>query len=140
MATGEGAHGAAPAPGPGELDTELAAQFDAAQQAAAADGVALEIVSGRRTAAEQQALVDEAVATYGEEEAHRRVMPPESSAHVQGYAIDVGPTDGVYWLIEHGATFGLCQVYLNEVWHFELRTEPGGVCPAQLPDASSAWG
>jgi hypothetical protein len=27
------------------------------------------------------------------------------------------------WLSEHGAHYGLCQIYRNESWHYELRPE-----------------
>ena len=121
------------------LDPELAARFAAAQQAAAADGVELRLVSGSRTAEEQQALVDQAVEEHGVPEAYRWVLPPEDSAHVQGLAIDVGPTEGTYWLVEHGLEHGLCQTYANEVWHFELLPDGAEVCPEQHADASWAW-
>lgn len=122
------------------LDLGLQQRFDDARAAAAADGVELRITSGWRTADEQQRLVDEAVERYGSvEEARRWVLPPESSEHVAGTAIDVGPTEGAYWLQQHGADFGLCQTYANEVWHYEAVTEPGGVCPPMHDDASHGW-
>lgn len=122
------------------LDPELLRRFDAARAAAADDGVDLTITSGHRTAQQQQSLVDDALARYGSEaEAHRWVAPVHGSAHVAGTAIDVGPTDGAYWLLEHGAGFGLCQVFANEVWHFEATIEPGGTCGPTVPDASGLW-
>ena len=33
-------------------------------------------------------------------------------------------------------TYGLCQIFANERWHFELATEPGGACPPMYPDSS----
>lgn len=123
------------------LDPELERRFDAARAAADADGVELTLTSGWRTAAEQQELVDAALERYGSaEEAHRWVLPPESSEHVAGLAIDVGPTDGALWLEQHGAEFGLCRTYANELWHFEAATEPGGTCPPMHDDASHGWG
>ncbi|MFD4993297.1 M15 family metallopeptidase [Cellulosimicrobium cellulans] len=123
------------------LDPELERRFDAARAAADADGVELTLTSGWRTAAEQQGLVDAALERYGSaEEAHRWVLPPESSEHVAGLAIDVGPTDGALWLEQHGAAFGLCRTYANELWHFEAATEPGGTCPPMHDDASHGWG
>jgi hypothetical protein len=123
------------------LDPELERRFDAARAAADADGVELTLTSGWRTAAEQQDLVDAALERYGSaEEAHRWVLPPESSEHVAGLAIDVGPTDGALWLEQHGAEFGLCRTYANELWHFEAATEPGGTCPPMHDDASHGWG
>lgn len=128
------------APGPADaLDPELERRFAEAQRRAAADGVALTLTSGLRTPAEQQRLVDEAVERYGVPEAYRWVLPPDRSAHVQGLAIDVGPTAGAYWLQEHGPDLGLCPTYANEVWHFELLAEGASACPEPRPDSSWAW-
>lgn len=124
----------------GGIDPGLQQRFDDAQAAARADGVELWITSGRRSAAEQQELVDRAVERHGSlEEAKRWVLPPETSEHVAGTAIDVGPTEGAYWLQQHGRDFGLCQTYANEVWHYEAATEPGGECPPMHDDASHGW-
>jgi D-alanyl-D-alanine carboxypeptidase len=106
----------------------------AAMRKAAADallvGVELRVTSGWRSAEHQQRLLDEAVELYrSEEEARRWVHPPDKSAHVTGKAIDIGPTNADDWLIQHGADYGLCQAYANEMWHFELLTTPGGQCP-----------
>lgn len=122
------------------LDLELQRRFDAAQAAAAADGVELTLTSGWRSAAEQQALVDDAIEKHGSvQEARRWVLPPESSAHVRGLAIDVGPTDGALWLGEHGFELGLCRTYANELWHFELLADGAATCPEQHLDSSSGW-
>jgi len=122
------------------LDRELAARFVRAQRAAADDGVELTLTSGKRSAAEQQALVDDAVKRYGSvTEAHRWVLPPDASSHVKGLAVDVGPTSGARWLGEHGLDFGLCRVYANEVWHFEKLLRGRETCPAMHPDSSSGW-
>lgn len=131
------APGQAPATG---LDPELERRLAQAQEAAAADGVTLELRSGWRSVQEQEQVVRDTITRYGsEQEAHRWVLPPESSAHVQGLAVDVGPTEGAYWLEEHGATFGLCRTYDNEVWHFEPVIAPGGTCPPRHPDSSWGW-
>jgi hypothetical protein len=133
--------GSATDTGPADrLDPELERRFAEAQAAAAAEGVSLEITSGLRSVAEQERLVAEARERYGSEEGvHRWVAPPEASSHVQGRAIDVGATEGAYWLQQHGAAFGLCPVFANEVWHFEATIEPGGTCPPVVPDASGLW-
>lgn len=137
---GPGAAMASPSPEATGLDPELQRRFDDAARAAAKAGVALTITSGWRSAAEQQDLVDEDLATYGSAaEAHRWVLPPDKSAHVQGLAIDVGPASGAAWLGEHGAQFGLCRTYANEPWHFEPVIDPGGTCPEPAPDASAGW-
>ncbi|HEY0117314.1 MAG TPA: M15 family metallopeptidase [Cellulomonas sp.] len=128
------------APSPTALSDELQRRFNEASGAAAGDGVTLTITSGWRSATEQQRLVDEAVARYGSQaEAHRWVLPPSGSAHVQGRAIDVGPPAGAAWLTEHGAQFGLCRRYANEPWHFEPLVDPGAACPPMYPDSSVGW-
>ena len=48
---------------------------------------------------------------------------PETSPHVSGDAVDIGTPDATAWLSEHGAEYGLCQIYRNEPWHYELRPE-----------------
>ncbi len=134
---------APPTSGPTEatgLDPELERRFEAARAAAEADGVELTLTSGWRSAEDQQELVDAAVARYGsQEEARRWVLPPQTSEHVAGLAIDVGPTDGALWLEQHGAGLGLCRTYANELWHFEAVIEPGGTCPPMHEDASHGW-
>jgi len=128
-----------PTPAATALDDDLLRRFDAAARAAAADGVTLTITSGWRSAAQQQQLIDQDVATYGVAAAHKLVLPPAESAHVRGEAIDVGPSSGAAWLATHGASFGLCRTYANEAWHFEPVIDPGGSCPAPHADASWAW-
>ncbi|KIF78934.1 hypothetical protein QR77_18025 [Streptomyces sp. 150FB] len=99
--------------------------------------ISFQVTSGWRSKKHQQSLLDDAIHKYGTlEKARAFVNTPEQSAHVSGKAVDIGPTDADDWLIQHGADYGLCQVYANEMWHFELRTTPGGTCPAQLTDAA----
>lgn len=119
------------------LEPGLALAYTMAEDEAHAQGVGLWINSGYRTPAEQQALWDDGVATYGSPDAARRwVLPPEESTHVQGRAIDVGPQPGAQWLEANGNRWGLCRIYQNEWWHFELATAPGGDCPPLRTDAS----
>lgn len=121
------------------LDPELRAAVREASRAAEAEGIEVRLTSGWRSEAYQQSLLDEAVATYGSrEEASRWVASPATSAHVTGDAVDVGPTDAAYWFAEHGARLGLCQVYGNEIWHYELRATTDGTCPPPLPDGAAA--
>ena len=78
--------------------------------------------SGWRSPEYEEQLLHEAVSKYGwEGEAARWVATPNTSAHVSGDAVDIGPTDATAWLSEHGAEYGLCQIYGNEPWHYELR-------------------
>ena len=119
------------------LDPDLLDAIGAAAGDAQDDGVQLTITSGWRSRAHQQRLFDEAVSRYGSEhEALRYVSTPDTSAHVTGDAVDIGPTDAADWLGQHGADYGLCQIFANEIWHFELATTPGGRCPDMLPDSS----
>lgn len=119
------------------LDPHLAAAYAAAAAEANAEGVTLWITSGYRTPGEQEALWEDGLQTYGSPEAARRwVLPPNESTHVSGQAIDVGPIEGAQWLEANGSHWGLCRMYDNEWWHFELATTPNTPCPARLPDAS----
>ncbi|WP_373863898.1 M15 family metallopeptidase [Nocardia pseudobrasiliensis] len=125
------------AAGTAGLDPLLAAAYTLAEQEAHASGVPMSVTSGYRSYADQQALWEDGIRTYGSPEAARRwVLPPGESTHVQGRAIDVGPEQGARWLETNGARWGLCRTYENEYWHFELATTPGGTCPPRLPDAS----
>ncbi len=121
------------------LEPALRAALRRAAADAEADGVRMDVTSGWRSPRYQQELLDDAVLTYGSEaEARRWVNTPERSTHVSGRAVDIGPTDALSWLSQHGADYGLCQTYANEMWHFELAEGPGGTCPVQVADASAA--
>jgi D-alanyl-D-alanine carboxypeptidase len=120
-----------------KLDPELRAAVQAAATDAVADGFDFVVTSGWRSAAYQQLLLDDATLTYGSrEEARKWVNTPELSSHVTGDGIDIGYTDANSWLSQHGSDYGLCQTYTNEMWHFELATEPDGSCPVQKTDAT----
>jgi hypothetical protein len=56
--------------------------------------------------------------------------------HVVGKAVDVGPVAADEWMIHHGPRFGLCQIYANEIWHFELAVDAQGNCPPLRPNAA----
>jgi D-alanyl-D-alanine dipeptidase len=123
-----------------KLDPELRAAVEAAAAAAAEDGELLLITSGWRSTAYQEHLIAEAIVTYGSEEVARRyVAPADRSSHLTGDAVDIGPLDAQFWLMEHGFEYGLCQTYANERWHFELATPPGEPCPPMRADASADW-
>jgi hypothetical protein len=117
----------------------LLARFTVAQSFARADGVSLTLSSGFRTTQRQQELFEREVAIRGSEtEAAKWVLPPQSSHHPKGLAIDVnypGDQPGAYWLETNGSRFGLCRVYANEWWHFEGVIAPGQRCPALAPNA-----
>jgi D-alanyl-D-alanine carboxypeptidase len=123
-------------PGVANLDPALLGALRQAGAAAADDGVELFVDSGWRSPEYQRQLLREAVAEYGsEEEAARWVASAETSAHVSGDAVDIAPSDAAAWLAEHGAAYGLCQIYGNEPWHYELRPEAiDSGCPPTYAD------
>jgi D-alanyl-D-alanine carboxypeptidase len=110
-------------PGVAKLNPAL---LDAVRQAATDakdDGVEFVVDSGWRSPEYQERLLQEAISKYGsEEEATRWVATPNTSAHVSGDAIDLG-RDAAAWLSEHGTAYGLCRIYGNEPWHYELRPD-----------------
>jgi zinc D-Ala-D-Ala carboxypeptidase len=111
-------------PGVANLDPDLLGVLRQAATDAADDGVEFFVDSGWRSPEYQEQLLDDAVSEYGsEEEAARWVATPDTSAHVSGEAVDIGPSGAAAWLAEHGAAYGLCQIYGNEPWHYELRPE-----------------
>jgi hypothetical protein len=123
-------------PGVANLDPDLLGALRRAAADAAGDGVELLVESGWRSPEYQDQLLREAVSQYGsEEEAARWVAGAETSAHVSGDAVDVGPFAATAWLSEHGAGYGLCQIYGNEPWHYELRPEAVDQgCPPMYAD------
>jgi zinc D-Ala-D-Ala carboxypeptidase len=111
-------------PGVANLDPALLGAVRQAATDAAGDGVEFFVDSGWRSPEYQQHLLQEAVSEYGsEEEAARWVATPHTSAHVSGDAVDIGPSGAAEWLSARGAEYGLCQIYGNEPWHYELRPE-----------------
>jgi D-alanyl-D-alanine carboxypeptidase len=111
-------------PGVANLDSDLLGALRQAATDAADGGIELLVDSGWRSPEYQEQLLQEAVSEYGSEaEAARWVATPNTSAHVSGDAVDVGPSGAAAWLSGHGAAYGLCQIYGNEPWHYELRPE-----------------
>jgi zinc D-Ala-D-Ala carboxypeptidase len=123
-------------PGVANLDPALLGALRQAATDAADDGVKFFVDSGWRSPAYQNQLLREAVSEYGsEEEAARWVATAETSPHVLGDAVDIGRFDARAWLSEHGAEYGLCQIYSNEPWHYELRREAiDDGCPPMYAD------
>jgi len=123
-------------PGVANLDPALLGALRQAATDAAYDGVEFLVDSGWRSPEYQERLLRQAVLKYGsEEEAARWVATPNTSAHVSGDAVDVGRFDATAWLSEHGAEYGLCQIYSNEPWHYELRPEAiDHGCPPMYAD------
>lgn len=125
--------------GVARLDPALRAALRAATDDAAGDGIEIVVNSGWRSAAYQAELLDEAIVEHGgRDEAARWVAAPDRSAHVSGEAVDVGPAEARAWLALHGGRYGLCPIYDNEPWHYELRPDAADHgCRAPYADPSS---
>ncbi|WP_372470719.1 M15 family metallopeptidase [Saccharothrix luteola] len=141
------AHGAVPdpvtvfdegIPAVANLDPDLLDALRRAATDAAADGIEFSVNGGWRSPEYQERLFDEAVSEHGSEMAAARwVATADTSAHVSGDAVDIGPAAARAWLSRHGAAYGLCQVYRNEPWHYELRPEAvANGCPPLYADPS----
>ncbi len=125
-------------PGVAHLDPALLGALRQAATDAADGGVQFFVDSGWRSRAYQEHLLQQAVVKYGSQEAAARwVATPDTSAHVSGHAVDIGHSDAAAWLSAHGTAYGLCQIYDNEPWHYELRPEAiDHGCPARYADAA----
>ncbi|MFE1025774.1 M15 family metallopeptidase [Streptomyces sp. NPDC058818] len=123
-------------PAVARLHPDLLHALRQAATAAADDDVTLYVNSGWRSPVYQEQLLREAVSTYGsEDEAARWVATADTSPHVSGDAVDLGPSDTTDWLSEQGAEYGLCQIYRNEPWHYELRPQAiDDGCPTMYAD------
>jgi zinc D-Ala-D-Ala carboxypeptidase len=123
-------------PGVAKLDPALLGALRRAATAAAGGGVVFYVDSGWRSPEYQERLLREAISKYGSEaEATRWVATPNTSAHVSGDAVDIGPAAATSWLSAHGAAYGLCRIYGNEPWHYELRPEAiDHGCPPMYAD------
>jgi hypothetical protein len=123
-------------PGVANLAPDLLRALRRASTAAADEGISVHVNSGWRSATYQDRLLRNAVSAYGSEsEAAHWVATADTSPHVRGEAVDLGPADATAWLSSHGAAYGLCRVYDNEPWHFELRRSAiDHGCPATYAD------
>jgi zinc D-Ala-D-Ala carboxypeptidase len=123
-------------PGVANLDPALLGALRQAATDAAGDGVEFYVESGWRSPEYQEQLLREAVSKYG----LRRGSCPLGGhrGHVcsrVGGRVDIGHADATAWLSEHGAEYGLCQIYSNEPWHYELRLEAiDHGCPPRYAD------
>jgi zinc D-Ala-D-Ala carboxypeptidase len=125
-------------PGVAKLDPALLGALRQAATDAADDGIEFVVSSGWRSPKYQEQLLDKAISKYGsKEKAAQWVGTPTTSAHVSGDAVDIGHSDATAWLSEYGAKYGLCQIYSNEPWHYELRPEAiDHGCPPMYADAT----
>jgi nitroreductase len=115
--------GAAFATGPGEYNGPLATRqgkpmrpdvaiaFDRMAAAAQHDGIALVVVSGFRTNAEQAVL-------FAQHPDPKWVAPPGQSLHRLGTELDLGPQAAYGWLAANAKRFHFVQRYAWEPWHY----------------------
>ncbi|HVY97721.1 MAG TPA: transglycosylase SLT domain-containing protein [Solirubrobacterales bacterium] len=90
---------------------DVAAAFDRMAAAAAADGLALLVVSGFRSDAEQAAL-------FAAHPDPTWVAPPGHSLHRCATELDLGPDAAYGWLAANAGRFGFVQRYSWEPWHY----------------------
>jgi zinc D-Ala-D-Ala carboxypeptidase len=123
-------------PAVANLDPRLLHALRHAAKDAARDGIEIVVNSGWRSREYQKRLLRDAVAKYGsEKKAARWVATPGTSSHVSGNAVDIGPSRAAAWLSKHGAEYGLCRIYRNEPWHYELRPDADDDgCPPMYAD------
>jgi hypothetical protein len=123
-------------PAVANLDPALLRALRQAATDAAGHGVEFYVNSGWRSRKYQEQLFRQAVSKYGsKQKAAQWVATPGTSAHESGDAVDIGHSEATAWLSEHGGRYGLCQIYSNEPWHYELR--PKAVdhgCPPMYAD------
>ena len=114
-----------------KLDPDLLRALRQAARNAAKYRIKIVVNSGWRSPKYQDQLLHKAVSKHGsEEKAARWVATPDTSFHVSGDAVDIGPSKAAVWLSKRGAAYGLCRVYRNEPWHYELRPDAiKGGCP-----------
>ena len=94
-------------PAVANLDPGLLRALRQAARDAAKDGIEIVVNSGWRSREYQKQLLRDAVAKYGsEKEAARWVATPDTSSHVSGDAVDIGPSRATAWLSKHGAGTG----------------------------------
>ncbi|MYW01002.1 D-alanyl-D-alanine carboxypeptidase family protein, partial [Streptomyces sp. SID3343] len=117
---------------PSALKPAAYAAWKQIKSAMAAQGITLNLNSGKRGWVHQQQLWDQEIAKTGSEEAAMHlVLPPQKSMHVQGYAVDIYPEAAQVWLQSKGSKYGWCRLYDNEAWHFEYNADYKSGCPAR---------
>jgi hypothetical protein len=96
---------------------DVAAAFDRMAADARRAGLALIVVSGFRSDAEQAAL-------FAAHPDPRWVAPPGHSLHRCATELDLGPSAAYAWLAANAERFGFVQRYSWEPWHYGLTTGP----------------
>jgi hypothetical protein len=102
---------------PAQIDTANA--YHVMQQAAAAAGVSLRIVSGFRSMADQQYLYSCYINCSCNN--CNLAATPGYSNHQSGHALDLNTSEGgvLSWLNAHGGAYGFSRTVPSESWHWE---------------------
>ncbi|HEX6667634.1 MAG TPA: transglycosylase SLT domain-containing protein [Solirubrobacterales bacterium] len=96
---------------------DVAAAFDRMAAAARGAGIALLVVSGFRSDAEQAAL-------FAAHPDPTWVAPPGHSLHRCATELDLGPESAYAWLAANAGRFGFVQRYSWEAWHYGFSAGP----------------
>jgi hypothetical protein len=96
---------------------DVAAAYDQMAASARADGLALLVVSGFRSDAEQAAL-------FAAHPDPKWVAPPGHSLHRCATELDLGPETAYGWLAANASRFGFVQRYSWEAWHYGFDAGP----------------
>jgi hypothetical protein len=112
---------------------DVAAAYDAMAAAARADGVALLVVSGFRSDAEQAEL-------FAAHPDPTWVAPPGHSLHRCATELDLGPSSAYGWLAANAGRFGFVQRYSWEAWHYGFDAGPAPCSPAGEAIGASGGG
>jgi len=97
---------------------DVAVAFDRMQAAARRDGIALVVVSGFRSNAEQAAL-------FARHPDPKWVAVPGRSLHRLGTELDLGPPAAYRWLASNAKRFHFTQRYSWEPWHYGFTLNAG---------------
>jgi hypothetical protein len=101
---------------------DVAAAYDQMATAARGDGIALMVVSGFRSDAEQAEL-------FAAHPDPTWVAPPGQSLHRCATELDLGPSSAYGWLAANAGRFGFVQRYSWEAWHFGFQAGPAPCSP-----------
>jgi soluble lytic murein transglycosylase-like protein len=118
MASGGGYSGPLAFRGGKPMRPDVALAFDRMAAAARADGIALIVVSGFRSDAEQARL-------FAAHPDPKWVAPPGKSLHRLGTELDLGPDAAYGWLAANAGRFGFLKRYAWEPWHFGFTGNAG---------------
>jgi hypothetical protein len=99
---------------------DVARAFDRMAAAAREAGLALLVISGYRSDAEQARL-------FAAHPDPRWVAPPGRSLHRFGTELDLGPPAAYGWLATNAGRFGFVKRYAWEAWHFGYTLNAGSV-------------